>query len=234
MKRWLVFCLLICGSTLTSLSQATAPPEAPSTPADAIRHFVENELARSDPKLRAEISVGEIDPHLRLTPCERVEPFLRAGSRLWGRSFVGYRCLQHPGWTISVPVMVRLYGPALVAAQTLPPLQAISADAVRQQEVELTREPSGVAVTVEQLEDRVCTRLLQIGQPIPLSCLRSVPAIGQGDPVKLVGVGSGFTISTDATALSTAAAGETVRVRTDSGRTISGIARKGRVVEVSF
>lgn len=234
MKRWLVFCLLLCASALAPLSQATAPAQAPSTPADAIRRFVENELVRAEPKLRAEISVGEIDPNLRLAPCERTEAFLRAGTRLWGRSFVGYRCLQHPGWTISVPVTVRLYGPALVAAQSLPALQPISADAVRLQEVEVTREPSGVAVAVQQLEDRFCTRPLQIGQPIPLNCLRTVPAIAQGDPVKLVGVGNGFTISTDATALSTAAAGETVRVRTDSGRTISGVARKGRVVEVSF
>ncbi len=234
MKRWLGLCLLLCAGALASLSHATAPPEAPSTAADAIRRLVEDELARAEPGLRAEISVGEVDPNLRLAPCERTEPFLRTGNRLWGHSFVGYRCLQHPGWTISVPVTVRLYGPALVAAQSLPALQPISADAVRQQEVEVTREAGGVAVRVEQLEDRVCTRPLQIGQPIPLNCLRNVPAIAQGDPVKLVGVGIGFTISTDATALSSAVAGETVRVRTDSGRTISGVARKGRVVEVSF
>jgi len=178
--------------------------------------------------------VGEIDPHLRLAPCERTEVFLRSGTRLWGRSFVGYRCLQQSGWTVSVPVTVRLYGSALVATQSLPALQAIPATALRPQEVEVTREPGGVVVAAEQLEDRVCTRWLQVGQPIPLACLRTVPAIGQGDPVKLVGVGSGFTISTDATALAAAAAGEPVRVRTDSGRTISGIARKGRIVEVNF
>ena len=234
MKRWLVFCLLLCASALAPLSQATAPQDAPNSPADAIRRLVEIELARSEPKLRAEISVGEVDPHLRLTPCERAEPFLRAGTRLWGRSFVGYRCLQQPGWTVSVPVTVRLYGPALVATQSLPAMQAIAADALRQQEVEVTKEASGVVLTVGQLEDRVCTRPLQIGQPIPMNCLRTVPAVGQGDPVKLVGVGSGFTITTDATALSTVAAGETVRVRTDSGRTISGTARKGRIVEVVF
>jgi len=89
-------------------------------------------------------------------------------------------------------------------------------------------------VAAEQLADRICTRSLEVGQAIPLNCLRTVPAIGQGDPVKLVGVGSGFSISTDGIALATVAAGELVRVRTDSGRTLSGIARKGRVVEVSF
>ncbi|HYA66112.1 MAG TPA: flagellar basal body P-ring formation chaperone FlgA, partial [Burkholderiaceae bacterium] len=234
MKRRLLLFSLLCGSATTLASQAEVPPAATSTPRDAIHRFVQDELARSQPGLRAEISVGEVDPRLRLTPCERAEPFLRSGTRLWGRSFVGYRCLQHPGWSISVPVTVRLFGQALVAVRYVPALQTISADAVRQEEVEVTREPGGVALTAEQLQDHVCTRSVEVGQPVPLNCLRAIPAIGQGDPVKLVGTGSGFTISTDATALATAVAGEMVRVRTDSGRTISGIARKGRIVEVSF
>ncbi|SPE19397.1 putative Flagella basal body P-ring formation protein FlgA [Burkholderiales bacterium] len=236
MKRWLLipFLLCLCGSAAAVAAPSIETPPQTSSPAETVRRFVDAELARSQPRLRAEISIGEIDPHLRLAPCERTEAFLRPGGRLWGRSFVGLRCLQHPGWSISVPVTVRLYGMALVAEQPLPALQPISASAVRQQEVEVTREPGGVVVEAQQLEDRVCTRSLEVGQPIPLNSLRTLPAVGQGDPVKLIGVGSGFSISTEATALATVAAGELVRVRTDSGRTVSGIARKGRVVEVSF
>jgi flagellar basal body P-ring formation protein FlgA len=236
MKRWLLIAFLLClcgGAPAQAAASADTPMQA-SNPNDTVRRFIDAELARSQPGLRAEISIGEIDPHLRLAPCERTQAFLRPGGRLWGRSFIGLRCLQRPGWSISVPVTVRLYGPALVAAQPLPALQPISASAVLQQEVEVTREPGGVVVEAQQLEDRVCTRSLAVGQPIPLNCLRTLPAVGQGDPVKLVGVGSGFSISTEATALATVAAGELVRVRTDSGRTISGIARKGRVVEVTF
>jgi len=67
-----------------------------------------------------------------------------------------------------------------------------------------------------------------------LNSLRAVPAVGQGDAVKLVGLGSGFSISTDGIAMATAAAGESVRVRVESGRTVSGVARRGRIVEVAF
>jgi len=160
--------------------------------------------------------------------------FLRPGGRLWGRSFVGYRCLQNPGWSVSVPVTVRYFGVALVAARPIAALQTISAAAVRQDEVELTREPGGVATDWEQIDEHVSTRALEPGQPLALANLRAIPAVGQGDMVKLVGVGSGFQISTDGTALATASAGDSVRVRTESGHTLSGIARKGRVVEVSF
>jgi len=234
MKRWRFFLFLLCGSSAAQALQSEPAPDAPNDPIELVRRFVQADLARSFPKLRAEISIADIDPRLRLAPCERTEAFLRPGARLWGRSFVGLRCLQHPGWSISVPVTVRLYGPAQVAAQPLPALREISASDVRPEEVEVTREPGGVVVAAEQLADRICTRSLEVGQAIPLNCLRTVPAVGQGDPVKLVGVGSGFSISTDGIALATVAAGELVRVRTDSGRTLSGIARKGRVVEVSF
>jgi flagella basal body P-ring formation protein FlgA len=85
-----------------------------------------------------------------------------------------------------------------------------------------------------ELDDKVCTRAVEAGQTIPLSALRTLPAVSQGEPVKLTGVGSGFSITTEGVAMATAAPGELVRVRTESGRTIAGIARKGRVVEVSF
>jgi flagella basal body P-ring formation protein FlgA len=224
--------LLLSGAALLGAAHAAPAPEDPAT--DAIRRFVTDEVARAQPGLRAEITVGQMDPRLRLAPCDRTEAFLRPGGRLWGRGFVGYRCLQNPGWSVSVPVNVRLYGVALVAVQPLAALQPIAASAVRQDEVEMTREPGGVATDVSQVEDRYSTRAVEPGQPIALSTLRTVAAVGQGDAVKLVGLGSGFQISTDGTALSSAAAGETVRVRTESGHTLAGVARKGRVVEVSF
>lgn len=231
MKSW--FLLLLMSVAGVCALPATAA-DAPADAAQQLRQFVAAEVARAQPGLRAEIFVGDIDGRLRLAPCEHTEVFLRPGARLWGRSFVGYRCLQRPYWSVSVPVTVRLYGPALVAAQPLAALQAITAAAVRVEETEISREPGGVATDLAQLTDHQCTRGLEPGMAIALNCLRTVPAVGQGDAVKLVGVGSGFSVSTDAIALATAAAGETVRVRVESGHTLSGIARKGRVVEVSF
>jgi len=238
MSRWLLFRFLLGTCAVSAMpafaAQVDGAAPAGEVPAEVIRRFVAAELARTQPDLRAEISVGDIDPRLRLAPCAHTEAFLRSGARLWGRSFVGYRCLQRPGWSISVPVSVRLYGAALVATQPLPALQPISQSALRREEVEVTREPAGVVVDAAALEDHICTRSLESGQAIPLNCLRTLPAVGQGDAVKLVGIGSGFSISTDGIALATVAAGELVRVRTESGRTVSGIARRGRVVEVEF
>ena len=222
--------LVLLGAAARGAGAADAPPEA----TQQVRQFVATEVARAYPGLRSEIAVGDLDARLHLAPCASTEVYLRPGARLWGRSFVGYRCTQRPYWSVSVPVTVRVFGKALVAARPLPALQAISSTDVRLEEIELSREPAGVAAEIAQLEDRQCSRSLDVGMAIPLNCLRTVPVVDQGDAVKLVGMGSGFTISTDATALATAMAGETVRVRVESGRTLSGIARKGRIVEVGF
>jgi flagella basal body P-ring formation protein FlgA len=239
MMRWplfpVLFLLLVSvPPALRAQESIAAAAQADHHVADRVEQFVRTELAQSQPQLRAEISVGQIDAHLHLAACEHTEVFLRPGARLWGHSFVGYRCLQRPNWSIAVPVMVRLYGPALIAVQPLPVLQPISATAVRLGEVEVTREPGGVVKDPAELADKVCIRALEPGQAIPVNALRTLAAVNQGEPVKIAGVGSGFSITTEGVALATAAPGELVRVRTESGRTIAGIARKGRIVEVNF
>lgn len=203
-------------------------------PAEAVRAFVQKELGPIDGASRVEITVGQPDSRLQLATCERAEPFLRSGTRLWGRSFVGLRCLVGAQWTINVPVQVRVYGAGLVAARMLPAGQPISESDVRSEELEWTRQPQGVARDPSDLQGRVPTRAIEQGQPIGLVLLAEAPAVTQGDSVKLVGRGSGFSITTDAVALASAVPGQPVRVRVESGRILTGTAREGRIVEVSF
>jgi flagella basal body P-ring formation protein FlgA len=229
--RWLLTSFwAIC---LTALNMTLDPARA-QVPTDVVRRFVQNELGQVEGASRVDISVGSIDPRLQLAPCERSEPFVRSGTHLWGRTFVGLRCAAGAQWTISVPVQVRVYGPALVATHRLPAGQPISEADVRTDEVEWTREPQGVARDLSQLQHRCSSRPIEAGQPIGLNQLTEMAAISQGDPVKLVGLGDGFSITTDAIALAAAAEGQPVRVRLESGKIVTGTARDGRIVEVSF
>jgi flagella basal body P-ring formation protein FlgA len=133
-----------------------------------------------------------------------------------------------------MPVTVRVFGPALVAARPLAPNAQIAADDVTVAEVEWTREAQGVATDPAQLANRVLLRPLNHGQPVPLAALRAPQVIAAGDPVKVLGQGRGFAVSADAVALGPAQDGQVVRVRTESGRVITGTARSGRRVEVTF
>jgi flagella basal body P-ring formation protein FlgA len=225
--RWLL--TFFCAVCVTTVIAARA-----QVPTDAIRRFVQNEVGQIDGASRIDISVGAADPRLQLAPCERTEPFVRSATHLWGRTFVGLRCAAGAQWTISIPVQVRVYGPALVATRSLPAGQPISEADVKTDEVEWTREPEGVVRELAQLQRRVPSRPIEVGHPIGLTQLSDVPAVSQGDPVKLVGRGRGFSITTDAIALAAAADGQPVRVRLDSGKIVTGTARDGRIVEVLF
>jgi flagella basal body P-ring formation protein FlgA len=221
-------------SLLTLFLAASLSSAAAQVPTDVVRRFVESEMERIDGAARVDIVVGEPDSRLRLAPCERAEPYLRSGARLWGRSFVGLRCVAGAQWTVSIPVQVRVYGPALVAARTLAAGQPIGEADVRSEQIEWTSQPQGVARDPSDLQHRVPARPIEAGRPIGLALLTDVPAVALGDPVKVVGLGSGFSITTDAVALNAAPAGQPVRVRVESGKILTGTAREGRIVEVAF
>lgn len=220
-----------CAASLTAQAQAA--------PSDPVRVFIQQEAERAlgtkgTGPTRVDIEVGTPVTATPLAPCQQTEPFLPPGSRLWGRSFVGVRCVAGANWSVRIPVTVRVYGPALVAARPLQPQQALSADDVTLAEVEWTREPGGYATEATQLDGRMTVRALAVGQPIPLAALRAPQVIAQGELVKVIGQGRNFAISVQAVALHGAQDGQPVRVRTESGRTLVGTARNGRVVDVAL
>jgi flagella basal body P-ring formation protein FlgA len=211
---------------------------AQSVPTDPLQQFVQHETATLAARLggdvRLEVTIGALPSGLQLAPCAHIEPFLPSGARLWGRSRVGMRCIDGAHWSVLVPVTVKVFGPAWVASRPLPALQPIALDDLHQAEVEWTRESQGVATDASQIDNHVLMRPIGVGQPIPLAALRMPQVVGQGDPVKVLGQGRGFAIQTDGIALAAAEDGQSVRVRIESGRILTGTARAGRVVEVPF
>jgi flagella basal body P-ring formation protein FlgA len=158
---------------------------------------------------RIEVAVGQFDGRVTLAPCARTDFFVPGGTRLWGRARIGLRCVQGAKWSVLLPVEERIHGPALVAARHLAALQPIGADDVHVAEVEWTREAHGVVTDAAQLQNRVPTRPIAPGQPIPVAALRAPQAVSQGDAVKVVGTGRGFSVSTAAVALAAAQDGQT-------------------------
>ncbi len=225
--------LLALTATLTT---TYAHAQAPGSLIDIAQTFAQHEAATQEATrgTRVEVTVAALDGRYNLAPCQRAEPFLPVGARLWGRSQIGVRCVQGANWSVLVPVLVRVYGMALVAAHPLAAVQPLAPDDVQAAEIELSREPQGVVTELAQIDGRTLNRALTAGQAIPLSALRAVQVIGQGDPVKIIGQGPGFSVATDGIALAAAQDGQPVRVRTESGRILTGTARSGRLVELTF
>jgi flagellar basal body P-ring formation protein FlgA len=182
---------------------------------------------------KVSLSVGQLDPRLNLAPCQQAEPFLPSGVRLWGRSSIGIRCIEGARWSVFLPITVTVVAPALVASRSLPSGTALSASDVTVQDVELTREPGPVVVDLEQLKGQSLGRSVQQGQAIAMDALRPVTTVQQGDPVKVMVQGDGFSMATEGLATAPAGEGQTVRVKLENGKIVVGVLR-GRTVRISL
>lgn len=210
---------------------ALAQPAAPID-AEALRAFVSQQVAGSGAQVsRFEVQLGTVQT-AHLAPCRRTEPF--AGARLWGRGSVGVRCVDGAHWNILVPVTVRAWGPALVASAALAAGSPVGPAEAAEQEVELTREPPGLLRDVAQVQGRTLTRSVVPGQPLRADMFRAALVVQAGDAVRLRIVSAGFQVTAGGQALAPAAEGQPVRVRTELGRIVTGVAREGRVVELAL
>ena len=81
---------------------------------------------------------------------------------------------------------------------------------------------------------RTLARPLAAGEPLHGTDLRMRQWFAAGESVRLVVAGSGWHISGDGQALAPGLEGQAVRVRTESGRVISGVAVGERLVEVAL
>jgi flagella basal body P-ring formation protein FlgA len=99
---------------------------------------------------RVDIQVGQLDPRLHLAPCQKVEPYLPSGARLWGKTRIGLRCTQGATpWNVYLPITSSCMASALVATAPLPMGAVVTADDLTQAEVDLAEDAS-VAVTDTQ------------------------------------------------------------------------------------
>ncbi len=239
----LTFSLAAFGqSTLPAVGQTSAPLAAANVNTDradlTIQNFLgrELEMAKSNNQgqagYRFEVTVGQIDSRLQLAPCARIEPHLPANARLWGRVNVMLRCVEGANWNVSLPVTVRVFGMALTANRQILANEAVRESDVDSHEVELSRDPGVPVTSFQQLEQKTLARPVAAGTVLRQDWLRALPVIVAGDMVKVIAKGSGFSVTSDGQALNQATDGQTVRIKTESGRVISGTARIGRIAEI--
>jgi len=217
------------------LSTPGAFAQAPRTEPAALRQTVSDFLQQQAGGLPGEVkvTVGAIDPRMNLASCPAPQAFLMPGARAWGKTTVGVRC-PAPSWTIYIQAMVSVQGEYITNAVPLAQGQTIEANQLATMKGDLAMLPPGVATDIGQVVGRSSNVSLPPGTPLRLDTLRSKPVVQPGQLVKLISSGSGFSVSAEARALSTAGDGQTVQVKTASGQQVTGIARAGGLVEVAF
>jgi flagella basal body P-ring formation protein FlgA len=233
-----VAALLLAGAKPLAGAQSAAPAEPTLGLAREFEQQV-RELALSGTKAsaagtpRVEVSVGQLDPRLRLAPCQRVEPYLPEGMRMWGKSRVGLRCVQGPSkWNVYLPITVRVFGKALVATSGVAAGTVLTAADLAQAEVDLAEDNAPALVNAEFAVGRTLTHALKAGQSLRQSHLKARQWFAAGETVTVLAQGDGFSVAGEAQALNPGIEGQPVRVRTESGRVLTGLPVGERRVEL--
>lgn len=182
---------------------------------------------------KIEVQAGAIDNRLKLAPCSRVQPYLPAGQRAWGATRIGLRCVDGgAAWNISLPVTVKVLAPTLVAASALPAGTLLDSTHLRMQTVDQAAAASPAIAALPLALGRTLSRTLAAGQALHEGDLKKRQWFAIGDAVRVLAVGPGFSVSGEGVALSPGLEGQAVRVRTENGRTVNGVAVGERRVEV--
>lgn len=184
--------------------------------------------------LRMEVVLGRLDPRLNLAPCQQVEPYLPSGSKLWGRTRIGLRCVQGARpWNVFLPVTVRAWGPGWVLTTNLNSGDTLKPEHALQSEVDWAESPHAILADSQDWLGQTAARNLTAGMALRQTMVRATQQFKGGAQVKVLIEGGGFVVTGSGTALEGAPVGQTVRVRMDNGRTVVGTVNEAGDVVVS-
>jgi flagellar basal body P-ring formation protein FlgA len=204
----------------------------PALVKDAVEAFLRTQIRG----LPGDVSytIGGIDPANRLAPCTALEAGLPAGAKSWGRTSVTVRCQAERGWTIFVPVHIRVVTDYLVTAMPLAQGQTVTPSDLARQRGDLSDLPAGILTDEREALGRTATLSIAAGRPLRADMLRQPVVILQNQTVKVISQGPGFQVTNEGRSLNNGLDGQIVQVRLANGQIVSGVARAGGVVEIGF
>ena len=216
---------------LTASVAAAPPTEDPAR----LRQMATSHLAQLTAGMPGEVRIEADLPKsaTKLARCDAPEAFIPEGSRLAGNVTVGIRCHAPNNWTVYVRTNVSIMTTYLVAAVPLTPGQTLTADLLETRRGDLAKLAQDVITQPELAVGKVMATGLVAGAPIRGGMLRAPQVVSQGQGIRLMVNGKGFSISSEGRALNNASAGQVVQVRTASGQVVSGIARQGGLVDIA-
>lgn len=239
----------VLAAAATPGAAASAPATADTTatvsragPLSAAQHrmllgWLQARAAEADlpAAARVEVELGAADPRLRLAPCARAAPYLPAASRPWGRTRVGLRCVDGAvAWHVSLPATVRVLAPAPVLRAPLPAGSRIEPAQLARAEIDWADAREPPLADAAALQGRILARPLSAGAPLRPADLQPLRWFDAGARVRVDAVGRGWRVSGAGQALQAGLDGRRVRVRTEGGRIVTGIAVATNRVEVAL
>lgn len=203
--------------------------------ADPVIEAAERHARQQAQGLPGEVSVraDPLDPSTQLPACTSLQAFTPSGSRPWGKTHVGVRCLAPHPWNILVPVQISVIHTYVVTARPLAAGQTIQPGDISVIRGDLSALPAGIVTEIAAATGKTLKNSLAAGQALRNDQLMASLLIKQGQTVKLLARGPGFTVSSEGKAMNNASAGQVAQVRVASGQTVSGIVLEDGSVEIN-
>lgn len=237
-SAWAFSCLFLTAVflwPLTGHAQTDSKTDLQQLARDFVQPSLNSALAHDGAPLRPEVVMGTLDTRLHLAPCAKVEPHLPAGTRLWGRSRIGLRCVDGPTrWNVFVPVTVKAWGPAWVIKHPVASGATLTQEDVEMAETDWAEHPSSVLASRSLWVGQRAAYALQPGQALRQNMVRAAPSFAAGALVKVSAAGTGFQVVVTGEALSPGLHGEKARVRLPGGKVVTGQVRDGQSVEIDL
>jgi flagellar basal body P-ring formation protein FlgA len=185
--------------------------------------------------LRMQVEMGALDSRLRLAPCPRIEPYIPPGTRLWGKTRLGLRCLDgEVKWNVFLPVTVKAIGRAWVVKRDVASGVALTENDLIEAEVDWAEEPSPIVADAQAWLGQASTRMLTTGQSLRQNMIRPAQVFAAGAQVRVLAQGVGYQIASDGQAVSAGVVGQQARVRMENGRVMSGLVLDARTVRLEL
>jgi flagellar basal body P-ring formation protein FlgA len=228
---------ILCATAVLGAVEVRAQAEADMV--GTSQRWLESAVAQVPPvngmALRMEVAVGVLDPRLQLAPCAKVEPYMPPGTRLWGKSRLGLRCLTGTTrWNVFIPVTVKAMGRAWVAKSNVAPGTVLTANDAMEAEVDWADDASPVVANMESWVGQVAARSWVAGQTVRQSMVKVAQVFQAGTQVRVLAQGVGFQVLSDGQAVTAGVVGQPAKVRLDSGRVMSGVVQDARTIMVEM
>ena len=215
--------LLACASPAFA-----ADPQSHGQIRDVALAYVQTQMQARPGKVSVEVE--DIDRRIVLPACSALEAFLPAGSQLTGKTSIGVRCNQKPGWSIFLQATIKVSADMLVANRPLAQNTVLSTGDFSLQSGELGQP--GILTDPAQAIGKTLRFAIGAGQVLRDDMLRSPFLVIQGKTTEVRVRNKGFSIRATGQALNNGAEGQNVQVRMPSGQVVNGTVTADGHVEV--
>lgn len=176
----------------------------------------------AQPGSRIEVSTEPLDLRLQLAPCDQpLRAIISDQAQARSRMTVPVQCPQAGGWTVRVPVRLKLFRNVLVSTHALLRGDGIGAADVRSEERDVTRLGYGYIENFQQIAGRSLSRAVARGSVLTPATLGGRRMVRAGDHVQVLARLDGIEVRADGVALGSGDNGARLRVRNaSSGRVV--------------